>query len=196
MYDICFYQLVGGRPPVEFCWDGINLQAGERHLLSPEDWDHLNSTRVRLEIDRGNDGSIDETQWLVGHGLILKMQSEPMVIQSGDRITYTLAYSVTGGEVAPNVVMTTLMPISTTFMSATGGVMPVGDVLTWMLGDLTPPIGGQATFIVQVNPIPDDAILGTIAYLRDDSGRWAMASSTSTGPDLGQHTVYLPLIMR
>jgi hypothetical protein len=98
--------------------------------------------------------------------------------------------------VAPNVVLTALVPISTTFVDATGGVMPVDDVLIWTLGDLTPPTGGQVTFIVKVNPVPDDVVLGAIAYLRDDSGRWAMASSASAGPNPGQNTVYLPLIMR
>jgi hypothetical protein len=64
------------------------------------------------------------------------------------------------------------------------------------LGDLTPPTAGQVTFTVQVNPVPDDAVLGTIAYLRDDSGRWTMASSASASPHFGQYTVYLPLITR
>jgi uncharacterized repeat protein (TIGR01451 family) len=195
-YDVCFYSQADGQMPAEFCWSGIAFQAGDRHILTPEDWSRLNATRVQLEIDTGNDGSIDETQWLVGHGLILTMQSEPAVIQSGDRITYTLAYTVTGEEVAPNVVLSTSVPISTTFVSATGGVEPVDDVLTWALGDLTPPTGGQVTFVVQVDPVPNDVVLGTIAYLQDGSGRWAMASSASAGPNFGLYTVYLPLVLR
>jgi hypothetical protein len=73
-YDVCFYQQTDTQVPAEFCWSDVNLQAGDRHILTPEDWDHLSSTRVRLDIDEGNDGSIDETQWLVGHGLALTMQ--------------------------------------------------------------------------------------------------------------------------
>jgi uncharacterized repeat protein (TIGR01451 family) len=195
-YDVCFYQQTDSQVPAEFCWSDVNLQAGDRHILTPEDWDHLSSTRVRLDIDEGNDGSIDETQWLVGHGLALTMQGEPAVIRSGDLLTYTLTYTVTGEEVAPNVVLTTSVPLSTTFVSATGGVTPVGDVLTWTLGSLTPPASAQVTFTVQVDPIPDDAVVGTLAYLRDESGRWAMASSASAGPDFALNRIYLPLVLR
>ena len=195
-YDVCFYQQTGSQVPAEFCWSDINLQAGDRHILTPEDWDHLNSTRVRLDIDEGDDGSIDETQWLVGHGLALTMQGEPAVIQSGDLLTYTLMYTVTGEEVAPTVVLTTTVPFSTTFVSATGGTAPVDDVLTWTLGNLTPPASGQVTFTVQVDPIPDDAVVGVLAYLRDESGRWAMASSASAGPDFALNRIYLPLVLR
>jgi len=196
IYDVCFYQQTDTQVPAEFCWSDVDLQAGDRHILTPEDWDHLSSTRVRLDIDEGNDGTVDETQWLVGHGLALSMQSEPAVIHSGDLVTYTLVYTVTGEEAAPGVVLTTSVPLSTTFVSTTGGVTPVGDVLTWTLGDLTPPAGGQVAFTVRVDPVPDDAVIGTLAYLRDESGRWAMASSVSVGPGFALNTIYLPVVSR
>jgi uncharacterized repeat protein (TIGR01451 family) len=195
-YDICFYRQADGQVPAELCWSDVNLQAGDRHILTPEDWDHLSDTRMRLDIDEGNDGGIDETQWLVGHGLALTMQSVPAVVRSGDLLTYTLTYTVTGEEVAPNVVVTTSVPLSTTFVSATGGVTPADEVLTWTLGNLTPPASGQVSLTVQADPIPDDTVVGALAYLRDESGRWAMASSVSAGPCFGWTKDYLPLILR
>ncbi|MEA3459860.1 MAG: hypothetical protein U9R11_04205, partial [Chloroflexota bacterium] len=195
-YDVCFYRLAEGQVPGEFCWGGINLGAGDRHILTPQDWDRLGSTQVRLDIDEGGDGTVDETQWLVGHGLALSMHGEPTVIHSGDLLTYTLIYTITGEEVAPGVVLTSTVPISTTFVDATGGVTPQEGALTWILGSLTPPASGQEAFTVKVGSVPEDTIVGTMAYLRDESGRWAMAGSTSAGPAYPAHRIYLPIIVK
>jgi uncharacterized repeat protein (TIGR01451 family) len=196
IYDVCFQNLVEGGMPNELCWSDINLQAGDRHILTPEDWDHLSNTRVRLDTDEGNDGSIDQSEWLVGHGLALTMESEPTVIESGDVLSYTLVYAVTGEETAPGVVLTTTVPLSTTFQSATAGYTLEGDILSWTLGDVAPPSSGEVAFTVQVSSVPGDAVIGTLAYLRDQSGRWAMSASASVGPDLALTRVYLPVVLR
>jgi hypothetical protein len=195
-YRFCLYDQAAGYVPSEFCWNGIDHQASDRHILTPEDWDQLNSTRVRLDVDHGNDGSIDETRWLVGHGLALAMDLDPLTIESGDLLTLTLAYRVSGEEIAPGIVLSTTVPLSTTFVSASAGVTPVDGVLTWTLGDLAPGANGQVAFTVQLDPIPNDAIVGTMAYLRDTSGRWAMASGVAVGPEWHRYRLYLPLVTR
>lgn len=196
VYDICFRNAAAGQPPSEFCWSDIALAAGDRHILTPQDWEHLNDTRVRLEIDHGNDGTIDETQWLEGHGLALSVYATPTTIRSGDLWTCTVSYTVTGFGAAPGAVLTATVPHSVTFLSATGGATPTGNVLTWSLGDLPAGASGYITFTAQVNPIPDDAIIASLARLQDTSGRWAMAAGASAGPGLGPRKIYLPLILR
>lgn len=183
-YDVCFERVADGQPPQMFCWNGIDLVNGDRHLLTPEDWENLNRTRVRLDVDEGNDGSIDRTEWLTGHGLTLVMQVEPVVVGSGDLLTFTLSYTVTGGEAASGAVLSATLPLSSTFVSASDGVTPAGGVLAWALGDLTPPASGQKRFTVQVDPIPNDAVIGTLGWLRDSSGRQALASAAAVGPDI------------
>jgi len=195
-YDLCFYNVGAGLAPSEFCWSDIHLDSGDRHILTPQDWEHLNATQVRLDIDHGNDGTIDETRWLEGHGLALSMLITPTVVRSGTLLTYTLGYTVTGSEAAPGAVLTATVPHSVTFISATGGATPAGNVLTWSLGDLAPSTTGQVTFTVQVNPVPDDVIIGNLAYLRDTSGRWAMVGGAAAGPEFGRRKIYLPLILK
>ncbi len=195
-YDLCLHSVGAGLAPSEFCWSDIHLTAGDRHILTPQDWEHLNVTQVRLDIDHGNDDTIDETRWLEGHGLALSMSITPTIVRSGNLLTYTLGYTVTGSEMAPGAVLTATLPHSVTFISATAGATPAGNVLTWSLGDLAPSTTGQVTFTVQVNPVPDDVIIGNLAYLRDTSGRWAMVCGAAVGPEFGRRKLYLPLILK
>ncbi|MEA3335707.1 MAG: dockerin type I domain-containing protein [Chloroflexota bacterium] len=190
-YDFCFQRQRAGQVPAEFCWGNLVLPDGDRHILTPENWDHLNDTRLLLEIDENGDGTIDQTHWLVGHGLVLSMQNEPSVIQSGDLLMFTLDYSVTGESVASSLLLTTSLPLSTTFVSATGGILPQGNVLEWNLGSLMPPASGQVAFTVEVDSIPDDAVIGTLATLRDDSGRWILASAAAPGMQIDQMIICL-----
>ncbi|MHB1318296.1 MAG: hypothetical protein ACYCYF_06745, partial [Anaerolineae bacterium] len=200
-YDICFGGMTGDFVPAEFCWDGIALGAGDAQRLTPEDWDALNTTRVLLETDADGDGTYEGSQWLVGHGLGLALEgtlpvTSTGVLHTGDRITYTLTYTVTGAEPASGLTLTTTVPALTTFVSATGGVTPVGGKLTWALGTLAAGATGQVSFEVDAGSGVESAAVGTAAWLRDASGRWAMASTVSLGAAFGSNTLYLPLVMR
>jgi len=52
-----------------FASDLITLGADEAHSLRPASWINLNSASVILEIDRGMDGTIDETRILPNRAL-------------------------------------------------------------------------------------------------------------------------------
>ncbi len=196
-YDVCLGGMTADFVPAEFCWTGIALGAGDAHRLTPEDWDALNTTRVRLEIDADGDGTYESSQWLVGHGLGLALKGTPAVLHNGDRITYTITYTVTGAEPASGLVLTTTVPALTTFVSATGGATPVGGQLTWALGTLAAGASGQVSFEVDAANGVESTAVGTAAWLRDASGRWAMASTVSLGAEfLSGNTLYLPLVVR
>lgn len=54
---------IGGQDGI-FISEPLILGANEAHTLRPENWWNLDSTNVILEIDRGRDGTIDETRTL------------------------------------------------------------------------------------------------------------------------------------
>jgi uncharacterized repeat protein (TIGR01451 family) len=97
-------------------------------------------------------------------------------------LVYTLAYTASGNDPAPNVILTDAVPAGTTFVTATGGINldtpPMGGsgIVTWFLGDLLPAGSGilqetgVVSFIVRIDPgIPSNSI-SNIAYISDDSG--------------------------
>ena len=196
-YDVCIERAAEGLLPAELCWSGLQRAAGDRQVLTPTDWEHLNTSDLRVDLDVGNDGTVDSTQILVGHGLALTAKGTPLIVHSGDLIHYTLAYTVTGETLAPGLVLSTTVPISATFVSASGGVTPVAGQLTWQVGDRTAPANGQELLTVQVGQVPQDAIIPLVAHLSDGSGRWAMALAASVGSTTGgPKKQYLPLIAR
>src|SRR5439155_20588670 len=69
----------------------------------------------------------------------------------GETITYTLAYSNTGTGAATNVSITDVVPSQTTFVSATGGGVLTGVVVTWNLGGIAAGGSGSVQFTVTVN---------------------------------------------
>ena len=195
-YDICLGKQATGQPPAKYCWSDIDFQGGDRHVLTPSDWDNLSSSGIRLDIDQNNDGSIDDTQLLLDYGVALSMQAEPAVIEPGDWLTFTLNYTVTGYALAPGVVLTTTIPMGTSYVDATGNPIHLKNLLIWSLGDLMPPTSGQVSFTVVVGQVPEDAVVGTIAYLHTGGGRRALASVASVGPHFAFHRVFLPLVSR
>lgn len=61
------YSLVFGQVGVQesaFASGQIILGPNEKHTLQPSTWENLNSSSVTLEIDRGIDGTVDETRIL------------------------------------------------------------------------------------------------------------------------------------
>ena len=85
-------------------------------------------------------------------------------VHVGDMITYTINVSNSGPSDEPDAVVTDTLDPNVTFFSATGGVTPVGDTLTFNLGKLT--AGSPATQL-QIVVIPAKAaavpVTGTIA---------------------------------
>lgn len=51
-----------GNNPGEFIADNINVGSNEKHIIKPQKWDNLNNSKVEIQIDKNNDGIIDDTQ--------------------------------------------------------------------------------------------------------------------------------------
>ncbi len=68
----------------------------------------------------------------------------------GDRITYTLYFTNSGG-IARNVVLTDMLPANVTVVDA-GGASLSGGLLSWSGLTLAQGASGQRSFVVQVNP--------------------------------------------
>ncbi len=194
-YELCLGQVMAGHAPSESCWQDLHMTPGARHVFTPERWENLNVARVRMEVDRDHDGVVDETRWLQAHGLSLDVTASTAIIHPGDVITFTVAYTVTGAEASPGAVLTTTLPISTTLVEASANPIQTGHDLIWSLGDLAPGATGQVTFSVRVLDISEKAVLGVLAHLRDQAGRWAMATHTLVGPDFRLPRWYLPLVL-
>ena len=180
--------------PAEVCWSDLSLGAADRHILTPGDWDHLNSSPLTLQIDLGNDGSIDSTQQLVGHGLAVSIAGQPAMVRAGELLTYTLHYTVTGQTPAPGLVLSATVPAGTSLVAASQGASATGSEVRWSLGDVTPPGAGQRTYTVRVGA-PPGGMIGVLARLQAGSGRWAMGGALSQGPGRAWPT-YLPQILR
>jgi hypothetical protein len=58
-YDLVLTQLGNGAGSFE--QDDISIGANETHIITPANWDALSTSSVTLEIDEGNDGTIDQT---------------------------------------------------------------------------------------------------------------------------------------
>ena len=150
---------------------------------------------MRLEVDVDNDGVIDETRWLEGHGLALSIDASASVVHPGDIITLTVTYTTTGSEPSPNAVLTATLPMSTTLIDASNNPIQNGRELIWSLGDLEPGASGQEAFTIRILNAPKDAVLGVLAEVSDRTGRWAMANHTLVSPDFRLPRWYLPLML-
>src|SRR5690606_38207381 len=87
--------------------------------------------------------------------LVLTKSVVPAVAQPGQPITYTLAFSNTGSEIAAAVVLTDLLPPALTDLSYTSSlpVTPTGGTnYTWQLPDLAPGTSGLITVTARLSP--------------------------------------------
>ena len=104
------------------------------------------------------------------HELAITKLASSDLVMPGDLLTFTLIYTVTGNEPAPNVVITDEVPAYTTYVS--GGDEYVDGIVRWHLGTLTPPYSGSVQFVVRVNAnAPHGAHIVNTAYIFDDDGK-------------------------
>ncbi|HYN44056.1 MAG TPA: hypothetical protein VE129_19925, partial [Thermoanaerobaculia bacterium] len=88
-------------------------------------------------------------------------KSAPTTIASGAQLTYTITYGNTGGAAASGVVIKETLPAGTTFVSATGGGVQGGGVVTWNIGAVGAGVTGQAvSFTVSVTATSGDIVNG------------------------------------
>jgi uncharacterized repeat protein (TIGR01451 family)/CSLREA domain-containing protein len=85
----------------------------------------------------------------------------PDPVTVGHDLTYTIVVMNAGPDPATGVVLTQALPSGATFVSATGGALPVGDLLTFDLGTLA--VAAAATVTIVVTPRAPGAITGTAA---------------------------------
>jgi uncharacterized repeat protein (TIGR01451 family) len=115
------------------------------------------------------------------HALTVTKAAAPNPVQAGAILTYTIAYTVTGNEPAVNALVTDAVPVSTVFRSASGGISPVGGVLTWTLGTRYPPASGLLTFTVQVtSPLANGTVLTNTARFADSNGGRPVSATVTT----------------
>jgi uncharacterized repeat protein (TIGR01451 family) len=86
-----------------------------------------------------------------GHAdLAVRMTGAPDTVSAGDEITYTVTVTNNGPDPATDVKLTDTLDPGATFVSATGGVTPVGRVLSFGLGTLAD--GGSFKVVIVVVP--------------------------------------------
>jgi uncharacterized repeat protein (TIGR01451 family) len=123
----------------------------------------LTATSNPTGVASGPDGNIWFTEFTSGkigrlavdHDLSL-MGTAPASVTMGQNVTYTLTVNSVGAAGATGVTLTDTLPTGVTFVSATGGVTPVGGVLTFALGSLA--VGGSATVTIVVTPTATGAL--------------------------------------
>jgi len=144
----------------------------------------------------GNGGPPEEAQATTtvrsGHVLVLE-KSAPGTVDAGGQIVYTLSYEVTGDEVAPNAIISDVVPANTTFNGCQpAGCSETGGVVTWDLGTLDPGESGIVQLTVDVDePLDDGTPIVNDAYFSDDDEGYAEDSATTivaSAPDLSAST--------
>jgi large repetitive protein len=108
--------------------------------------------------------------------LSVKLGATPNIAVVNQNLTYTLTVTNAGPGPATGVILTQTLPEGTTFVSATGGVLPVNGKLTFQLGNLAP---GSAAVTVVVRPIPGTATLATKATVNSNEPNRQPGNSTA-----------------
>ncbi|HEY0036740.1 MAG TPA: DUF11 domain-containing protein [Longimicrobium sp.] len=76
-------------------------------------------------------GSYASATVIVGTANLSVAKTGPTAAVASDTLRYVLTVKNEGTDTAYNVVMSDTLPVGVTFVSATGGVTPVGRVITW-----------------------------------------------------------------
>ncbi len=91
--------------------------------------------------------------------LSITMSGTPDPVGAGSELTYTIQATNSGPSPDPDAVVTDTLPANVTFVSATNGVTPSGDVLTLPLGTLA--ANDTTTVTIVVSPTAAAAGSGT-----------------------------------
>ncbi len=115
--------------------------------------------------------------WGCDHSLALTVVDDQDPVNTGDTITYKIHWNSIGFGAMPNGTLTATVPPNTTFVSASGGIVPSGGTLTWNLGNQRPRAEGDAWFKVMANSGPTATTTATVS---DTSGQTRQANQTTT----------------
>lgn len=88
--------------------------------------------------------------------LTITKSASPAQAKPGENVTYTIDYSNVGTDTADNVSLIDQFPAELDFVSATGGISPVGGFLSWSLGSIPTGTKGSITVRATVKAgVPD-----------------------------------------
>ena len=115
-----------------------------------------------------NNAESEDTTVFTEAQLVIAKSDSPDPVEAGNRITYTIAYSNTGPSMAADVVITDTIPLSTTFVSASGGGSESGQapaVVTWNIGTVLPGASGSVAMVVETTiPLPSGTVITNTAH--------------------------------
>lgn len=158
-------------------WSGTDLLAGDSHSVtlvvqigSPLDDGVVIDNQATLVADRAD---------AVDSSVAVTIQSSPVIslnktasaalVQPGDLLTYTLGFENTGNANATGVVLEDIVPANTDFVSASGGGLESGGIVTWPETGLPVGVPGSVTMTVQVkSPLTDGTVITNAASIISD----------------------------
>ncbi len=117
--------------------------------------------------------------------LTLSKSVTPAQAKPGENVTYTISYSNVGTDTADDVTLIDQFPADLDFVSATGGISPVGSLLSWNLGSISRGASGSLTVRAAVKAgIPDGTVIANSASIGEEPGATQLnpkvASATMT----------------
>lgn len=125
--------------------------------------------------------------WGCDHALSLTVADEMDPVEQGETITYQINWNAIGFGGAPLASLSASVPANTTFVSASGGITPAGNMLTWNLGNQRPGAQGTAWFTVVANSGPEAMTTVTISdgsgETRSDTETTVVVIPTAVGLD-------------
>lgn len=115
--------------------------------------------------------------WGCDHAFSLTVSDQTDPVPTGAPLRYALKWNLTGFGGAPAAQLAATIPANMSFVSASGGVTPVGNTVTWDLGSLRP----RASGTVYLTLTPVSGSNATInAQIVDAANELRSASETTT----------------
>ena len=115
--------------------------------------------------------------------LSIVLSDAPDPVAAGGALTYTIDYANGGNADATGVVITDTVPANTSFVSATAGGTPGGNIVSWAIGNLASGAAGSVQIVVQVDsPLADGTIITNdiSAVAANETAPMAAAGITTT----------------
>ena len=131
-----------------------------------------------------NGGTTASASWNTtvssGHSFTLSKSDTPDPVAPNGIIYYTINWSVSGSEVAQNVVITDAIPANTTLVSP-GTCSQAGSIVQCTLGNQSPGALGAVSLQVRVNtPLANGTVINNAARISDSNGGTPVVATAAT----------------